>query len=284
MTSLFLQQAKEDYCNRIASVMAKMRRPSFNGSAFRLRIIIPLLGIVFLGLFHEQWISFFAFLERPLVQASLFLGPHASQENDLLKAIGAGEMVERERLQAENEELKKQIGFFDTHPYQHIPATVLTRSITPLSETILIDQGSDKGIGEGDAVVVGEGVVIGKIISVSSHSAIARLLTDRQSKLAVMLLGQTDTSGLIEGTSGAFLTMNFIPRQEDIHTGALIVTSGLEQGIPSGLLVGTVRDIGDEPTAAFRRVTVQPFVDSHFLHLVNIIHLSTTYGSSSSGG
>jgi rod shape-determining protein MreC len=84
------------------------------------------------------------------------------------------------------------------------------------------------------------------------------LLTETRSRLAVALLDEPGSLGVIEGDRGSSMTINLIPAGATVSPGDLIVTSGLEPGIRRGLLVGTVEKISREPQDPFQKALVVP--------------------------
>ncbi|MBI4598754.1 rod shape-determining protein MreC [Candidatus Uhrbacteria bacterium] len=179
--------------------------------------------------------------------------------------------VSLEPLRQENQNLKDQIAFFERQSFRHVTARVLSRSADPLQSTFLVDRGSDDGIRLGAPVVVGKGMIVGKVTEVFSHAALVRSLGDRRSKLSVSLLADTRPIGILEGTSGFLLMLRFVPNDQLLAVDDLVITSGQEEGIPSGLLVGIVNGVSRDPEAPFQQAFVEPIVDSSQYSLVSVI-------------
>ena len=114
-------------------------------------------------------------------------------------------------LTDENEELKNLLDFKQNKEYKLIVANILSRD--PFNNNILIiDVGSKQGIVKGQAVVINNGVIVAKVIDTTFDSASIRLLTDNFSKLAVTI-GDQSVAGLLSGSLGLGLTMNYIPQK-----------------------------------------------------------------------
>lgn len=178
-------------------------------------------------------------------------------------------------LQDENNELRSQLNFFSAHKnLVHIGAEVIGRNIEPLGSTLVVNRGAKDGVKTGNAVVISNGVLIGKVASVVEESSLVRLLNDNQSKIAATILNHDKSLGVVEGGYGISVRMNFIPQQEDVRVGDLIVTSGLEAGMPRGLFIGNVAAIEKEAYEPFQRATLSPAAP-----LTSIPHVSIITGN-----
>jgi len=174
-------------------------------------------------------------------------------------------------LQEENAELRRQLDFFKANNYTHIGAEVIGRNIEPLGSTLVVNRGLRDGVKEGNAVVISSGVLIGKVAKAEEESSLVRLLNDNQSKVAATILNHDKSLGVIEGGYGISVRMNFIPQQEDVRVGDLIITSGLETGMPRGLLIGNVAAVEKEAYEPFQRATLSPAASLSSLSVVSII-------------
>lgn len=180
-------------------------------------------------------------------------------------------VMKMEYLEQENKELRQQVSFFTTSTYTHVGAEVVGKNIEPLGSTIVINRGSSDGVQKGNPVVVGDGVLIGKILRVDDATAIVRLINDNQSRVAAAILNQAKSIGLIEGGYGISVRMNFIPQNEIVQIGDTIITSGLETGVPRGLIIGSVEAVEKEAYQPFQRAILSPQVSLDKLVLVSVI-------------
>ena len=187
-------------------------------------------------------------------------------------------------LEEENEALRQQLQFFHTATATAIVADVIGKNIEPFGNSILINRGSSVGIVKGDPVIVHDGVLIGKIANVDRYTAVVRLLSDSQSKVAVTLLNQERSLGLVEGGYGISVQMNFVPQNEKVSVGDSVITSGLEASIPRGLLIGTVEAVEKEAYQAFQRATISPRINFEKLTIVTVLEtVSSTLGILATG-
>jgi rod shape-determining protein MreC len=55
--------------------------------------------------------------------------------------------------------------------------------------------------------------------------------------------------------------MNYIPQNEIIKVGDMVITSGLEENVPSGLLIGVIEAVEKEAYQPFQKAVITPSVD-----------------------
>lgn len=193
----------------------------------------------------------------------------ASTKNALLAC--QTDTAELKLLEDENAELRTQLNFFSNQKFVHIGAEVIGRNIEALGSTLVINRGQKDGVRVGNAVIVSNGVLIGKVAKVEEESSLVRLLNDNQSKVAATILNHEKSLGVIEGGYGISVRMDFIPQQEDVRVGDLIVTSGLEPGMPRGLLVGNVVAIEKEAYEPFQKAILSPAASLSSIALVSVV-------------
>lgn len=180
---------------------------------------------------------------------------------DRANAEADGTLVDNARLyflEKENEELRKQLNFFSKAPISHVGVRVIGKNIEPHANTILLDQGSAAGISIGDPVIVGQGILAGKVVRVERETSVAQLLSDQRSKVAAIILNDEESPGIIEGGYKISVRMNYIPQNETVKVGDVIATSGLEERIPRGLVIGTVEAVIKEPHQPFQQAVIAP--------------------------
>jgi rod shape-determining protein MreC len=174
-------------------------------------------------------------------------------------------------LEVENQVLREQLNFVEGQGYKFVTGRIISRSSQNSISTLVINRGSQDGIRISCPVVAGEGVLVGKIIEVGDHSATLLLLTDSQSRVAATIQNKDQTIGVVEGEHGISLKMAMIPQNEEIKIGETIITSGLQENIPRGLLVGLIDKIDSASSELFSQAYVYPLVDYQKLNIVTIL-------------
>lgn len=174
-------------------------------------------------------------------------------------------------LESENSELREQLGFIKKTNYQTLGAEVIGKNVDSLGNTIIINKGSQDNLRINEPVIVGNGILVGKINKVEKNNSVIRLINDNQSKIAATVLNQERSLGLVEGGYGISVYLNFIPQNEVVKVGEVVVTSGLELGVPKGLLLGKVEAVEKEAYQPFQKAVITPFVDLEKILEVSVI-------------
>lgn len=175
------------------------------------------------------------------------------------------------RLEDENTELKKQLAYIEKNKPNFILARVVGREISGIDQTIIINRGSNDASRVDLPVVVGNGILVGKVIKVEPDISIVRLINDNQSRVAGTILNNDKSLGVVEGGFGISLQMNLIPRNEVVQVGDQVITSGLEKNMPRGLVLGTIAGVENEAYKPFQRGILTPGTDLNKLTVVTIL-------------
>lgn len=186
----------------------------------------------------------------------------------------AGFVVDQARLKSleeENQLLRQQAHVVATSGFETIGAQVLSRSMTPDRAVIFIDRGQSDALEIGQAVLAGDGMFIGKVASLSSHSATVELVTDPRSRVAATLSGETKLLGVVEGRGNGAARMTYIPASQAIKKDQIIVTSGTEAKIPPHLPLGLVNAVEGKNTDPFVSAILEPLVSFDRLSIVTVL-------------
>ena len=162
-------------------------------------------------------------------------------------------------LVAENESLKAALRFSERYRDAAVVARVVSESNDDALRALVIDRGSDDGLSEGQPVVVGDGILIGKLHDVHRRTSTVLLLSDSKSRLAVAIQNADDTIGVLEGDRGLSMWIGLIPQNAVLSPGDIVVTSGVEPGIRRGLAVGAIAKVSKNTQDPFQSADVQPF-------------------------
>jgi len=174
-------------------------------------------------------------------------------------------------LEDENLNLKQLLNFREKNNFTLATARVVGRNAEGTEKTVVIDRGEEDGLKINQPVLAGEGILVGKIAKTEKGIAVVRLLNDSQSKAAAMALNREKSLGVVEGGYGLSVRMNFIPRNEVIMVGDQIITSGLEENIPRGLLIGEVAAVENETYRPFQEAVLTPAVDLSKLFWLDVL-------------
>ena len=184
--------------------------------------------------------------------------------------------AKNKELESELQEMKALLELNQTLTEStFITASVITRNIDGWYQTITIDKGAQHGIAENMAVVTGRGM-IGEVIQVNNFSSTVKLLTsvDENHKISVKIEGN---EGYIYGllfeyeTGSQVYKIEGIAENTEIKEGANVVTTGLGNTYPSGILVGTVTQVKTDHFDLARTILVKPSVDFDEIRYVTVL-------------
>lgn len=179
--------------------------------------------------------------------------------------------VKLKSLEQENAELRKLLNFFQRRNFTMVTVDVVGKNTNSNEKMIIIDAGESAGIKIGQPVIAGDGILIGTIARTEPTMSLVRLINDNQSKIAATLLNKDGSLGVVEGGYGLSVRMNFIPRNETILIGEKIITSGLEQNMPRGLLIGEVAVVENEAYQPFQQAVLAPATDLSKLTTISVL-------------
>jgi len=253
--------------------MSKRKQQTFLGIVF---IILIFIILHFVGLLRPIE-NYFRTIIKPGIEGMYDISINFNEQNELFKNVedlkeaylsclendinNKIDMAAFQILKQENEELKKQLNYIEKKDMLTVGAKVIGKNIDPLGNTLILDRGSNSGITKNNPVIVGEGVMIGKIVRVEDKTSVVRLINDNQSKVASALINQSKSIGVVEGGYGISIRMNYIPQNEIIKVGDMVITSGLEENVPSGLLIGVIEAVEKEAYQPFQKAVITPSVD-----------------------
>ena len=179
-------------------------------------------------------------------------------------------------LEKEIDDLKEALDLSDTiTDYKEINAEVVNRNVGAWYNTLNINKGSKSGIKEGMAVIVNKGL-IGKVINVSNFTSTVKLLsTDELSNKISVKIEQDDKSvyGLLTSYNKKknIYLIEGISDNTEIKNGSRVVTTGLSEVFPSGILVGEVKSVTKDKYDLARAVEVTPSVDFDDINIVTVL-------------
>jgi rod shape-determining protein MreC len=194
---------------------------------------------------------------------------------------------ENDRLAAENAQLKAQlessyISYTDSvftvndttyrQRYEYTEARVIKNSWSQQNNFIMINKGSAHGIKVDQAVISPEGIV-GVVMSVSKNFATIMPVLHSDSRNSVKVK-RTGISGSLvwDGMDYRYAQVVDVPATHQFEDNDTIVTSGLANDFPEGVLVGYVVEAEPLSGSGFYRVKIRLATDFNKLDHVYIIN------------
>jgi rod shape-determining protein MreC len=124
------------------------------------------------------------------------------QEREALQQEIQDLLVENASLKTRLEslsELLEQQDFLNRNSLEYVAARVIGQNPEATLQAIILDKGSAHGVGVDYPVVIGNGMLVGKISSVRTYSSEAILINDSQSKISAIIQNENQTQGVVVG-------------------------------------------------------------------------------------
>lgn len=237
-------------------------RPAWNpAEQFVIEITAPFQKLIKQAVtsIEEFWLNYFDLV-------------NVREENENLRreiqALRMANSRYREML-ATQERIQELLQFKQTLDVPMLPAQVIGRDPTGWFKSIIIDKGSDSGLGLDMPVVNAYGVV-GRIVSVSPNYAKVLLIIDQNSAVDCLVQRSRDR-GMLKGLMGETCKLDYVVESEDVIVGDIVITSGLGGVFPKGLPVGRVLNVKDMTGELFKDIEIEPAVDFSKLEEVLVI-------------
>lgn len=206
-------------------------------------------------------------ITSPLKKISL-----REKDNILLRKRMDELLLERAKYQEavlESKRLKELLDLRERQQNYVATARVLSRGADRWSHILVLDKGRKDGISRDMCAITPRGFA-GKIFEVTESYAKLLLLTDINFSAAVRLQ-ESRKEGVISGTGTRNLTLKYIPYEDKIKTGDIIVTSGLDRLFPPGIPVGFISRLDRQGSGHFQDIEATPYVDNATVEEVLII-------------
>lgn len=176
-----------------------------------------------------------------------------------------------EESRRENARWAELFQFSKEQDYKLMAALVIGRAMPDWFSVITIDKGSLHGVKPGMPVISTEGVV-GQVRQVSANTSTVLLAVDSRSAIGG-IVAQTRDYVLIEGDATGEGLLRVKPLAQDVRLeiGSEILTSGLGQVYPKGLLVGEIAQVQQDQYGLTVTGLLKPATDFARLEEVFII-------------
>ena len=152
-----------------------------------------------------------------------------------------------------------------------VTARVLLRERSGQDRVLIIDRGFASGIRAFDPVVTGSGLLVGVVTEVGSSSSRVSLLSNKDTRIGARVMGDAQTSGIIEGGQGPVLVLRYVSKEASMTVNTLIVTSGIDPQIPPDLVIGMVNAVEDDAHGSFSTVFIEPLADADRVSVVSVL-------------
>ncbi len=271
--------------------------PIFNqGISPAQRLILVLICSAALIFFDHKMASFET--ARGYLQSLVSPLQYIANTPKLLMTWGSANLITRQQLMTENDQLREQQLFFHEQTMEldivrqenerlrlllaspvrgetkKVFAEILSVDSDPYSLQVVINRGANDGVVEGQPVIDEKGVV-GQILHVGASSSRVLLISDISHAVPVRV--KRNGLRLIASGSGRVdrLVHNFVTKSDDVKEGDLLVTSGLGGKYPEGYPVSRVTSVRADESREFARIYSQPVAEIDRLRYMLLLSINS---------
>jgi rod shape-determining protein MreC len=194
-------------------------------------------------------------------------------ENQVLRRANIELADEASRLREaklENLRLRRLLGLKEQVTFGVVAGQVIGKNLTLFRNTLTVDLGKADGI-KPLMPVIGDGGLVGLVVSVSEHYAIVNLLLNVDFRASAKI-ERSRVDGIIAWDGKNMLLKN-VAKTLDVKTGDVVITSSYSSTFPPDVRIGVVSDIEGQQGTLFKSIIVTPSVD--FVRLEEVFILTS---------
>ena len=200
------------------------------------------------------------------------------EENEKLTTENAelrGQMVDYDKLKAENEAYKALTNIQEQHPeMSYVSSFVIGRDPLDLFYGFTLDQGSLDGVEANDAITSDEGYLLGVVTEVDLTSCKVMTIL-HPSFNAAGVVSRTRDNGIITGgadyAAEGLCILSNLSRSTLTKANDQVITTGLGGVFPPDVLVGVVQELVPEASGKSTIAVLKPGADPRTVKHVFII-------------
>jgi rod shape-determining protein MreC len=197
-------------------------------------------------------------------------------ENERLKAENqrlSAELEQARSFKDENIELRELLDLKKELNGNGISAEITGRDPTNWFERFEINRGRRKGIAKNMIVTAPLGLV-GQITSLSEGTSVIRTIINPRSAIPVYVV-EAGSFGILCGDGTPFATIRYIRNIGLLKEGQLVITSGLGDIFPAGIIIGRVTKVQGTVDGLSNFAKVKPYVNFETLREVLVLRGKT---------
>ena len=193
-------------------------------------------------------------------------------DNEILKEYNIAlkrNIRKSEEYALQNVRFRRLFHLSEDADFEYILAEVVGQNPNNFVSGFVLNKGLDDSIRTDMAVVSNEGLV-GRIIYVGNNTSVVQLLNDKNMRISCRVQ-RTRDMGMVGWSAKKMLKLDYFSKTNNLKLGDIIITSGLSTIYPSGIKIGTVRNIIEKDYNLFKEVDVDPAVNFTSLEEVFIV-------------
>jgi len=184
------------------------------------------------------------------------------------------QLADFQKMKEENEFLRNSLNLGLDKDFDLMLGRIISKDI--LSDSLLINIGSNSGVKKGFPVIISGKVLLGKIVDVYPSYSRVMLITQKNNLIDVEI-PDSEIFALSKGEGGLNLTLDMIARDKELKEGSLVLTSAMGGNYPAGLLMGKVKNIKKIDNEAYQKADIEKVFDLSAINNVFVIKIAEIY-------
>ena len=200
-----------------------------------------------------------------------------AENDDLKKQLGEmqNEIQSAQAIRAENDEFRKYLEIKKEHlDYTFENADIIGRESGNYMTVFTLSKGKNYGIEAGMPIISENGGLVGGVTDSGGTWASASSITDPSSSVGAFV-ERSLAPGIVSGdyTLGrsGLCKMEYLADDADIQVGDRILTSGVGSVYPRGLIIGTVTEVITDESRRTKYAVIRPLSELSGLSTVMVL-------------
>jgi rod shape-determining protein MreC len=175
-------------------------------------------------------------------------------------------IIRLKEIEKENRILREALDIGLQKEFKKVLAQITGKNVA--YDSIVINKGTRDGILKNMSVITQQKILIGRVSHIYDNFSKVMLVSNKNSVVPVKI---QETEATAVGKTNLQIGLDKIPLESEIKDGDKVVTSGLGDFFPSGILMGYVRNIEKSGIDFFQQAEIQPAVNLREIRSVFVI-------------
>ncbi|MFZ2390510.1 MAG: rod shape-determining protein MreC [Minisyncoccales bacterium] len=184
------------------------------------------------------------------------------------------DLADLQNIKEENEFLRNSLDLGLEKDFDLMLGRVISKDL--LSDSLLVNIGSNDGVKKGFPVIVSGKVLLGKVVDVYPSYSRIMLITQKNNLIDVEI-PDSEIFALSKGEGNLNLALDMVAREKELKEGSLVVTSAMGGNYPAGLLMGKVKNIKKIDNETYQMADIEKVFDLSVINNVFIIKIAEIY-------
>lgn len=176
---------------------------------------------------------------------------HASREEGIVIDRAAFELIKQE-----NDALRRALNMVESAKRKSVYSEVIGGFSEGRDEYLIVKLPDGASLHEGAVAFSPQGVLLGFVRAATESTATIRLASSPDETVTVTIVG-AGVDAVMKGNNNGEYIVSLVPESALVETGAVVVTSGRNPGVPGGTPVGVVVSLEKIPGELYYQVRVK---------------------------